>query len=120
MFLISDLEVLRAEQLAFERKCYAKNSWASRTVQIKKYLSFGELFSEDRAPTPCFSERVALYATWLARNLSYRSVINYLSSINFFLKQNHMPAIAYGDYYVSATLRGIKRGKADAPRVDRY
>ena len=73
-------------------------------------------FSVNRSPFPCSSERVALYATWLARSLSYRSILNYLSGLNYFLKQNGSAGIAYEDYIVAATLKGIKRGKGDVPR----
>lgn len=71
---------------------------------------------ENRAPLPCSSKWVALYATWLARDLSYSSILNYLSGLNFYLKQNGSPTIAYSDYYVAATLKGIKRAKGDAPK----
>ena len=85
-------------------------------VQIKRYLTFVEEYAENRAPFPCSSQRVALYAAWLAHTLSYRWVINYLSGLNLFLKQQGEPGIVYSDYYVAATLKGIRREKGDAPR----
>ena len=104
------------EQRGYERSFYSKNSLATRSVQIRRYLIFVEEVSIDRSPIPCSSERVALYATWLARDLSYRSILNYLSGLNFFLKQNGSGGIVYDDYIVAATLKGIRRGKGDAPR----
>lgn len=109
------MEELRREQLALERGYYADNSWATRSTQIKKYLEFVELFADNRAPFPCTSERVALYAAWLARTLTYRSVINYISGLNFFLKKNGADVISYDNYFVEATLKGIRRAKGDAP-----
>ena len=107
---------LAAEQLEYEKKFYSVNSWATRSVQIRGYLTFVNEFAENRAPFPCSLQRVALCAVWLARTLSYRSVINYLSGLNFFLKQNGVPTISYGDYFVAATLKGIRREKGDAPK----
>ena len=65
---------------------------------------------------PSSSERVALYATWLARDLTYWSVVNYLSGLNHFLKLSGVQGINYGDYKVQATLKGIRRQKVDTPR----
>ena len=104
-------EELAVEHRGFERKFYSTNLLATRSVQIKRYLAFVDDFSVNRSPFPCSSERVALYATWLARSLSYRSILNYLSGLNYFLKQNGSAGIAYEDYIVAATLKGIKRGK---------
>lgn len=85
-------------------------------MQIKKYLEFVSLYAENRAPFPCSSERVALFASWLARTMKYGSIINYLSGLNFFLKQGGFRAVQYQDFLVAATLRGIRRKKGDAPR----
>ena len=82
---------LEAEQRRFEKQFYAPNSWMSRAVQIRSYLEFVDLFAGDRAPLPCSVQRVALYAAWLARSLSYRFVIYYLLGLNFFqLKVAHL------------------------------
>ena len=48
--------------------------------------------------------------------MTYRSVVNYLSGLSNFLKQNGQAGIAYDDYRVSSTLKGIRRDKGDAPR----
>ena len=104
------------EQREFESHCYAVNSRTTRAVQVKRYLEFVDRFADDRAPFPCPSEQVALYATWLARDMTYRSVINYLSGLNNFLKQHGEGGIVYGDYLVAATIKGIRRDKGDAPR----
>ena len=79
-------------------------------------MEFVDRFVEDRAPLPCPSERVALYATWLARDMTYRSVINYLSGLSNFLRQQGGRGIEYGNYSVAATIKGIRRDKGDAPR----
>lgn len=60
--------------------------------------------------------RVALYATWLARSLTYGSVANYLSGLSYFLKQNGHKPVDYDQFIVSATLQGIKRVKGNTPR----
>ena len=76
---------------------------------MTKYLKFVEEFAETHSPIPCDSLQVALYATWLARTLKYSSVINYLSGLNFFLKENGAVPIDFSDFTVKATLKGIRR-----------
>ena len=85
-------------------------------MQLKRYFEFVDLFATERSPLPCSSERVALYAAWLARSLKYRSVINYLSGLSQFLRRSGFGGIAYDDFIIKATLRGIRRVKGDAPR----
>ena len=100
----------------FQAHSYAPNSLTSRSTQVRKYLEFIKDFSDTHAPTPCPSRQVALYATWLARSLKYSSILNYLSGLNNFLKQNGATPIAYLDYEVASTLRGIRRDRASAPK----
>ena len=45
------------------------------------------------------------------------SVLNYLSGLNLYLKQNGSPTINYADYFVMATLKGIRRERVDAPKA---
>ena len=116
MFVLTGVQELRQEQRGYEGKCYSQNSLATRSVQVKRYLAFVELFADNRAPFPCSPGRVALYAAWLARTLTYRSVVNYLSGLNYFLRKSGLKGIQYDDYVVSATLKGIRREKGDAPR----
>ena len=104
------------EKRAFQKQAYAPNSITTRAVQVRRYLEFVEEFSEDYAPFPCGPSQVALYATWLARTLKYSSVLNYLSGLNNFLRQNGSPAIDYTNFEVASTLKGIKRERGVAPR----
>ena len=83
---------------------------------MRRYLEFVEAFSESHSPLPCDSAQVALYATWLARTLRYSSVLNYLSGLNFFLKQNEAPTIRYTDFIVASTLKGIRRDRGCPPK----
>ena len=83
---------------------------------MKKYLEFVTIFSETHAPLPCNADQVALYATWLARTLKYSSIVNYLSGLNYFLKQNGAPPIDYSAFIINTTLKGIRRRLGDAPR----
>lgn len=104
------------EKRLFQSRSYAPNSVATRAVQVRKYLEFVGVFAETHSPLPCPSPQVALYATWLARTLKYTSVLNYLSGLNNFLRQNGSPPIAYTDFEISSTLRGIRRERSFAPR----
>ena len=61
------------EQKGFEQKFYSVNSISTQGVQVRRYLDFVERFGQDRSPFPYSSERVALYAMWLARKLTYRA-----------------------------------------------
>lgn len=79
-------------------------------------MEFIDEFAGHFAPLPCLPDQTALYATWLARTLKYTSIINYLSGLNYFLRQNGSPVIDYKDFIIQTTLKGIKRDKGDMPR----
>lgn len=113
---LPDFAELVREKCRYQSKSYAPNSATTRAVQVRKYLEFIGDFAETHSPLPCPSPQVALYATWLARKLKYSSVLNYLSGLNNFLRQNGSPPITYTDYEISSTLRGIRRERSFAPR----
>lgn len=104
------------EKKDFQGKSYAPNSISTRGVQVRRYLEFIQDFSDSYSPFPCPPTQAALYATWLARDLKYSSVLNYLSGLNYFLKQNSSSTLDYTSYELSSTLRGIKRLRGAAPR----
>ena len=109
-------ERLRGEQRRYEEQVYAPNSVTARGVQVGQFLEFVAAFSPDRAPMPYSDEQVALYATWLARSMKYSSIQNYLSSLNYFLKQRGVREIDDDSYIVKATLKGIRRVNGNTPR----
>ena len=73
-------------------------------------------FCPDFAPLPCNATQVALYATWLAKSMKFSSIKNYLSGLNYFIRQNGFPPIDYSDFVLESTLRGIKRELGDSPK----
>ena len=93
--VLPDLKELRMEQKEYERQFYAANSISMRGVQIRWYLDFVRRCGDDQAPFPCSSECVALYTTWLARDLTYRLVVNYHSGLNRFFKLSGVQGINY-------------------------
>ena len=107
-YLFPDLEALTAEQRGFERQYYSTNSLATRGVQIRRFMELVDQFWDNRAPFLCLTERVAFYAIWLARDLTYRSVLNYLLGLNYFLKQNGVEGIIYEEFLIQSMLKGIK------------
>ena len=96
-------EVLRA-------KFNSGTEFASEKISI-----FVTTFFPDFSPLPCNATQVALYATWLARNLKFSSIKNYLSGLNHFIRQNGFPPIDYSDFVLESTLRGIKRELGNSP-----
>lgn len=104
------------EKQAFQKKFYAPNSVTTRSVQIRRYLDFIEEFDGEFPPTPCSTAQVGLYAVWLARTMKYSSVTNYLSGLNYFLKQEGSTPIDYTQFDLATTLKGIKREKGVPPR----
>ena len=70
------------------------NSRITQKSQLKKYFSFIEEFSDILLPFPCDTLQAALYAIWLAHDFKYRSMFNYLSALNNFLKE-HSPPLDY-------------------------
>ena len=113
---IADVRKLMAEKQMFQKKFYAPNSVTTRSVQIRRYLDFIEEFAGEFPPTPCPTAQVGLYAVWLARTMKYSSVTNYLSGLNFFLKQEGATPIDYTQFDLATTLKGIKREKGVPPR----
>lgn len=107
---------LQREKILYQSSAYAPNSISTRGVQVRRYLEFVEHFSETHSPLPCPPAQVALYATWLARSLKYTSVLNYLSGLNYFLRQRGAEPILYTSYEVASTLKGIRRERSTAPR----
>ena len=107
---------LAKEKATFQSHSYAPNSVTTRGMQTRKYLEFVEEFAETHSPIPCGSRQVALYATWLARTLKYSSILNYLSGLNNFLRQQGATPIDYGDFEIASTLRGIRRDRACPPK----
>ena len=55
------------------------------------------------------SVQVASYITWLTWSLSYSSITNYLSALNFFLKSESSDPIDYSNHIVKTMLGGAKR-----------
>ena len=100
---------MKKEPKALQALYYTPNSIITRSAQIKKYFKFIEVFSYFFAPLPCSDKQEALYASWLARSLKYVYIINYLSALNFFLKENGAEPINYSAFILKATLKGIRR-----------
>ena len=95
---------------------YSHNSRLTRKSQLGKYFQFIHEFSDNLLPVPCSATQAALYSTWLARDLKYRSILNYLSALNVFLKEYGETPLDYKNYILASTLKGIRRAKGDAPR----
>ena len=111
-----ECEQLQQQQIAFQRKAYAPNSILGRNAQVKKYLEFVVLFCPKYSPIPSDANQAALYATWLASLLRYSSITNYLSDLNYFLRQNGCQGLDYFEFIRENTLRGIKHTLGNALR----
>ena len=88
---------------------YLANSLTTRSMQILRYFKFVEEFKGLLVPTPCPTSQMALYIAWLARSLSYGSITNYLSALNFFLCSEGKPLIDYASHTIRIVLGGAKR-----------
>ena len=77
---------------------------------MKKYLEFVDSFSEARSPIPCSK---------LAKTMKISSIQNYISGLNFFQRLHDEPSIDYKTFVLTATSKGIRRAKGDAPRQAR-
>ena len=109
-------EILKRQQERYQQKCYAPNSILAWNSQVKRYLQFVAECCPDFSPLPCNATQVALYATWLARNLKFSSIKNYLSGLNYSIRQNGFPPNDFSDFVLESTLRGIKRELGDSPK----
>ena len=108
-YLISELHNIQQDSRDLASKFYSDNSKIARSVQIKKYLLFLEEFEGLFIPYPCSPDQVDLYISWLAKQMKYSSITNYLSGLNYFLKSNGATPIDYQDFRVRSVLGGAKR-----------
>lgn len=88
---------------------YATNSRSTRSMQIKKYLTFIDEFAGLLSPMPCPPSQVALYVVWLSRTLKYSSITNYVSALNYFLKSEGSTPIDFTSHQVKTIMGGAKR-----------
>lgn len=105
---------LREERRHYERHQYAQSTITVRSMQVKAYLKFCEIFEDEISPYPCDSEQICFYVTFLARRLCYSSITNYLSGLNNHLKDLGCPAIEYADHGIKKCMAGIRRLKGQA------
>ena len=115
--LFADILKLQMEKWIFQKKFYAPSYVMTRSVQICCYLEFIEDFGGEFTPLPCPTSQVGLYVAWFARTMKYSSVTNYLSGLNFVLKQEGAPPIDYTQFNLTTTLKGITREKGVAPAM---
>ena len=90
-------------------KHYSENTHPTRDSQVKKYLEFCEDYKGILKPFPCDADQVCLYVTHMMKTLKYISIVNYLSGLNDYLKQNRQAPIDYNDYNVYRCTQGAKR-----------
>lgn len=103
-------------QLALEVQGYKACAWADNTKRAyathrRTYLKFCALLR--RNPAPADERLVCLFAAWLARSLSYKSIKLYLHIITLIHKERGLPSPCIENFQLSQTLRGIRRVKGD-------
>lgn len=96
---------------------YKASAWADNTKRAyathrRTYLKFCTLMR--RPPAPASERLVCLFAAWLARTLSFRSVKLYLHIVTLIHKERGLPSPCFNSFQLSQTLRGIRRRKGDA------
>ena len=116
MLILPGLKELQRECETLKSKHYAETTKPTRESQVKKYMEFCDEFAGIIKPFPCDSAQVCLYVAYMARKLQYVSIINYLSGLNDFLKQNSQKPIDYEDYNVKCCVKGTRRTLGDASK----
>lgn len=111
-----DWSRLQGECATFEDAHYADSTKQTRSVQVKAYIEFCEVFVDRISPYPCKSDQVCMYMSYLARRMCYNSIRQYLSALNNHLKDVDCPPIDYKNHRVRKCLSGIRRSLGDAPR----
>ena len=84
---------LKGEAEVCQQQVYALNSAMSKSIQIKKYLDFVEIYVPSWSPMLYKDKHVAMYAIWLAIMSMYGPIINYISVLNIFLRQTRGKAL---------------------------
>ena len=114
--LIADWGRLRREWGCYEDAHYADTTKVTRSVQVRAYQEFCEIFAEELSPYPCSSSQVCLYMSYLARRMCYNSIRQYLSALNNHLKDVGSSPIDYTNHRVKKCLKGIRRILGDATK----
>lgn len=103
-------------QLLKELVHYKSHAWALNTQKAyathrRTYLKFCLLLR--RNPAPADEKLVCLYAAWLARKLSFKSIKLYLHIVTLIHRERGLLSPCIGSFQLSQTLRGIRRIKGD-------
>ena len=114
--LISDWARLRGECGRYEDAHYARATKITRSVQLKAYLEFCEIFADQVSPYPCSSSQLCMYMSFLARRMCYSSIKQYVSALNNHLKDLGLAPIDYSNHRVKKCMAGIRRILGDMPK----
>lgn len=103
-------------QLSMEVQRFKSYAWADNTKRAyathrRTYLKFCALLS--RSPAPADDRLVCLFAAWLARSLSYKSIKLYLHIVTLIHRERGLPSPCLANFQLTQTLRGIRRLKGD-------
>ena len=112
----SDWDRLRLECSAFENAHYAASTKVTRSVQLRAYMEFCQVFQDIVVPYPCNADQLCMYMSYLACQMCYSSIRQYLSALNNHFKDLGCPAIDYTNHWVHKGMAGIRRSLGDAPR----
>ena len=114
--MIPDWDRLRGECSAYQEAHYAESTKRTRSVQVRAYLEFCEIFGDRLMPYPCDADQVCLYMSFLARRLCFNSIKQYLSALNNHLKDVGASPIPYGDHGIKKCMAGIRRVLGDSTK----
>lgn len=101
------LQDLTNEASAAMKKFYSENSWKTRQSQWKKYADFCQ--ATGCVALPCSVTALCAYIAFLARDLKYSSICNYVSALKTLHLLHGAPADAFDAFIVKAVMKGYKR-----------
>lgn len=102
---------LDKELCQFKLHAWADNTKRAYATHRRTFLKFCALLG--RRPAPADDRLVCLYAVWLARRLSFKSIKLYLHIVTLIHKERGLPSPCVGSFQLSQTLKGIRRKLGD-------
>ena len=109
VFLVSVFQELSDQTDLMMEHHWAPSTIETRNSQLKKYFRFCEIYRGYATPLPCSSRQICMFIRWMAINLKYHSILQYLSALNDFLKRSGATPIDYKDYNIHKAIDGCKR-----------
>lgn len=107
LLFTASLGELRKKCCHVRSLCWADTTWLTKRSQWKRYLTFCSTY--DLQPAPASIDTVCCYITYLAGQVCYSTICNYISAVWSLHDFIDSTSPAKGSFLVKCTLKGARR-----------